>query len=74
VEGVEGKATVPTATALCSTPAGDLPNQTKPNTTEACRKQFSRRGLSGEFPREIMRDVVLNGENRRPFPARWLQK
>jgi len=28
VEGVEGKATVPITTALCSTPAGDLPNQT----------------------------------------------
>jgi len=27
VEGVEGKAIVPTTTALCSAPAGDLPNQ-----------------------------------------------
>jgi len=42
------------------------------DTTAAYRKQFSRRGLSGEFPREIMRDVVLNGGNRRPLPARWL--
>jgi len=31
---VQGKAIVPITTALCSTPAGDLPNQTKPNQME----------------------------------------
>jgi len=36
VEGVEGKATAPTTTALCSAPAGDLPNQTSWATCCSC--------------------------------------
>jgi len=48
VEGVEGKATAPTTTALCFAPVGDLPNQTKPKHCEGKRCLFhptkSRKG------------------------------
>jgi len=40
------------------------------DTTEAFRRQFSRRGGKVQ-PREKLKDVVKNGGNQRPVPKKW---